>query len=555
MEKFADLHCHPHFRSFNWLRHTKFERKNEKFHPWHIVVSKVKAIEKGKRANAYSQSDLIKLQNGNVKLVFISLYPMEKGFVSGRQSLTPEMVPKLLSSSINKWWLNLIIQLNKKKLANIIKAVGDDKGKKLAVRDVLQRIFQKLPTRRIQHIQGPDYNYFEELKLEKDFLLRKNNIPTKSILFFPFIKKIFLNKRKLIRKNKEFLDAEGTYEICTSGEDIQRVIDEGKIAFVFTIEGANVFNTWEDTDKIKERIRQVKDWEDTPLFFINFSHHFNNYLCGHAHSIPDYGQLILDQIDGMNFGFSPKGKEILRYFLSLDDNNNYNKELGRRILIDVKHMSAAGRQFFYEDIITKCREKGDNIPIICGHGAFSGVKTLNELISYAHKENDEDAVSTINKPFNTWNINLADEDIIEIFNSGGIIGINFDQRILAVPKKVKKRTYPDNYDIGFFWDNLKGMMDAILDYNGSLLYPKDKIVDLFGLGSDFDGYIDPLDKYPTSYHFQRLRTDLIKEIIHDPQKARYLFGLPVEDFVDRICFENAFDFAVKHFKKEEPLIV
>jgi hypothetical protein len=290
----------------------------------------------------------------------------------------------------------------------------------------------------------------------------------------------------------------------------------------------------------------VKEWNDTPVLFISFAHHFNNYLCGHAHSIPDVGNLLLDQSEGMNTGIKPKGMKIARYLLSLDENNVYDvNEFGRRILIDIKHVSASARKAYYNEIIKPCRANDDNIPIVASHVAYSGVKTIDRLIARAGFETDKDAESAINKPFNTWNINLSDEDVIEVFLSDGIIGINIDQRILAVPEKDKKHNYPDDYDIGFFWRNLKAMMLVIID---SDLDNKEKVVDLFALGTDADGYIDPLDKYPSVLEYDDLKQDLIKKIEeeHDVIKDKLLFGLDVRAFADKICFENAYQFALKN---------
>jgi len=545
MNKFADLHCHPHMRSFNWLRESKFEKKDDKFHPWHVIVSKVKAKADGRRANAYSQSDLIKLKNGNLKLAFVSLYPMEKGWFKGREDIPQSTYQKALRSVTKNKFVYWLLDQNFDWVENLLLKLGKSKGNKLAVRDVLQGIFLKLPNRRIQFIQSDKYNYFEELIKERDFLLSKNNIETESDIFVPAVKSIFKGKKKLIRKCPEEFKATGTYIIAKNKDDIQRIInEENKMAFIFTIEGSNVFNSDESEELIISRIKQVKAWEDTPVFFISFAHHFNNFLCGHAHSIPDAGNLILDQSKGMNSGFTEKGINIIRYFLSLDENNIYNPDkFGRRILIDIKHLSARARKFYYDEVIKPCKNNNDNIPIVASHVAYSGIKTIDGLIANATKETDKDAVSTIDKPFNTWNINLSDEDIIEVFLSGGIIGINIDQRILAVPKKDKKRTYPDDYDISFFWDNLKAMMMVIIN---SELDNKEKVVDLFALGTDFDGYIDPLDKYPTVLEFKELRKALIKKIEQDDQKDKLVFGLDTTVFVDKVCFGNAYAFVLKN---------
>ncbi len=549
MNKFADLHCHPHMRSFNWLRDGKIEKKKpEKFHPWHVIVSKIKAKKDGRRANAYSQCDLIKMKNGHMKLAFVALYPMEKGWFLGRDELSKETIKKGLSGISKNGLIAQLINQNYEWLGKVLLKLGKDKGSNLAIRDLAQSLMLKLPVRRAQFIQSDDYDYFIEMKKERDFLKTKNNIQTESEIFMPAFKNIFKNKKRLIRKNKKEFKATGTYEIVKEKNDLIRINDDenekDKMAFVFTIEGSNVFNTSDDIEIVKERIDEVKSWGDTPVFFISFAHHFDNYLCGHAHSIPDYGGLILDQSQNMNAGFTDKGKQIIRYFLSLDENNNYQKNLGHRILIDTKHMSATSRKYYYNEIVKPCWEKGDKIPIIASHVAYSGIKTLDELILNMPTEIDENSISTDKKPFNTWNINLSDKDILEVFKSDGIIGLNLDQRILALPPKKKKQSYPDDYDISYLWENLKAMMLVI--YNSDLPH-KEKLVNLFGLGTDFDGYIDPLDDYPTTLEFDDMKIALIKKMKEDNETNKLLFGLSPEDFADKFCYTNAYDFVLRHF--------
>lgn len=546
MNKFADLHCHPHMRSFNWLRDSKIERKKpEKFHPWHVIASRTKPKEKGKRANSYSQCDLIKLKNGNMKLAFVALYPMEKGWFMGRDDIPPTTYQRALKSITNNYLLKKLANQNYAGIEKFLLKLGKGKGSKFAFRDIVQSMFLKLPDRRVQFLQDKDYSYFDEMQRERDFLKTKNNIKTDSVIFMPAFKNIFKNEKRLIRKNEDNFKATGTYEIVKERNDLERINDDDeRMAFVFTIEGSNVFNTDDSVESIKSKIQIVKEWKDTPVFFISLAHHFNNFICGHAHSIPDYGGLVMDQTPGMNSGFTEKGKQIIRYFLNLDEQNNLRQNGGHRILIDTKHMSAASRKYYYEEIVKPCWAKGDKIPIIAGHVAYSGVKTLDELIQNAPSETDKDGISTIEKPFNTWNINLSDEDILEVFKSDGIIGLNLDQRILAMEGKDKNRTYPDDYDIGFLWKNLKAMMLVI---SNSDLPNKEKLVNLFGLGTDFDGYIDPLDDYPTVLEFGEMKTALIEKIKEDDESKKLLFGLSPKDFADRFCYTNAYEFVLKHF--------
>ncbi|MFC2100423.1 hypothetical protein ACFLRZ_01195 [Bacteroidota bacterium] len=553
MNRFADLHCHPHMRSFNWLRHKKNDRKKIDFHPWHVVLSKLKAKKKGKRASAYSQCDLIKLHHGNVRLSFVSLYPLEKGWVTGIDDISDKNYIKAMKSLIKNKFFRGLLMLPKNFLTDLIIRIGRDKGTIPAIRDFFESLYMKIPVKRINFLQSKYYDYFSELIKEREFITSRNNQETVSLIYFSAFRRFFTSKKKkkkMFDENPREFKATGTYEIATDGKHLRKIIDESnKLAFVFTIEGANVFNTIKenDYDKIIEKIDVIKNW-NTPVFFISFAHHFNNGLCGHAHSIPEMGKLFLSQSIKMNEGFSTLGKQILKYLLSLDNDLNKNEEkYKRRILIDVKHMSAQSRKYYYREIIDKCREKGDHIPIIASHMAYSGIKDLQSLIEQAAFEDDQNAAFSPSKPFNIWNINLSDEDVIEIFKSGGIIGVNFDQRVLGVPPKEKDKSYSQDEWMPFFWRNLKGMMRVILNSDLNIPYDKSKLVNLFGLGTDFDGYIDPMDEYPTVLEFDKFKQDLVRIIKADDENEDFLFGLSPEKFADKVCFENAYDFAVTNF--------
>ena len=66
---------------------------------------------------------------------------------------------------------------------------------------------------------------------------------------------------------------------------------------------------------------------------------------------------------------------------------------------------------------------------------------------------------------------------------------------------------------------------------------------------DFDGFIDPVNKYPTVMDFEQLAKDLIQVINNDPDKDALLFETDVETFVKKVCFDNAYDFVVENFKE------
>ncbi|MEJ2593778.1 MAG: hypothetical protein P8100_01285 [bacterium] len=543
--QFADIHCHPHMRSFNWLHKPWKPEKTKKYNPWWIILPKFKNSARGRRASAYSQCDMAQIINGNLKLAIVSLYPMEKGWVSGREKplkARPVDLHKVLGNNP----VNDAVSGTLSAITNgIFKLIGEEKGGEPALRDLLQALYMKLPLRKINFYQSNKYDYFKELKVERDYLLNTNYREMRTEIFIPFFKRIVFNKNKIRKKCPMELDARGTYQFAENGQHAREIIERGDTAFVMSIEGANVFNSHESFEEISKKIMEVKTWKE-PLFFITFTHHFYNYLAGHAHSIPDAGNKIIDQDKGKNEGFTEKGLQVIRLLLSLDGKNNLDQSLGRRVLIDVKHLSVVARKEYYEKIVIPCYEKGDVIPVVASHVAYSGVEKLQTLIDNLDKEKDNVTANRFGHDFNCWNINICDEDVVMIFKTGGLIGINLDQRVLGIVTKGDQEN--ERKHIGYVWQNMKAVMNAALISKEKRLPPKDRIADLVCLGTDFDGYIDPVNKYATVIDFGKLRSDLVEAIAGDPDKDKFLFGMSPDQLAEKICFTNARDFVLNTFK-------
>jgi len=199
---------------------------------------------------------------------------------------------------------------------------------------ILEPFYMLIPPRRIDYYRQVSYNYFEELKREKAFLLSKNGLETKSEIFPKAFEKLI----KDTPVNNRFFKSTGTYQIALNGLNAVDIVNEDKIAFVMTMEGANMFNSSDSENSVLQNIREVKSWNDTPVFFVSLAHHFYNQLCGQAHSIPDEGAFFINQSEGLLSGITSKGWAVIRELLSLDDSNQIDISKGRRILVDLKHM-------------------------------------------------------------------------------------------------------------------------------------------------------------------------------------------------------------------------
>lgn len=94
-------------------------------------------------------------------------------------------------------------------------------------------------------------------------------------------------------------------------------------------------------------------------------------------------------------------------------------------------------------------------------------------------------------------------------------------------------------------DHLFGLVDAvILDQR---LSPESRITmwDRICLGTDYDGMIDPLKRYPTALDFDRFAEDLRAELTAH-RHTRFINQIGVDTLVEKICWRNADAFLRRH---------
>ncbi len=523
---FADLHSHPVAWSFNALRNTPQEKEPILFTPWNIPESNVKRQAKGKRVG-YSQADFAKLLVGRTKLIFASLYPIEKGFF-------------------------------RDKFFRVLRAKkGIRTGKKHTLLDMAQTKFMGISKERVEFFQGKEiegeiYDYWDELQKEYDFYLKGANKVNEVCV------DTWENGQRVQYKTK------GSYQIAKTPADVTESVNSpDQVAVVLTIEGMHALGIGNPDvaqdiplHLLKERIAALKgesktipNWEH-PVFFITFAHHFDNTLCGHAHSFPNIAnKCFLDQSKNLEAGFNSKGLEIAKDMLGLDEQL---KDTGsRRILLDVKHMSPQARADYYQHIVEPYNSSADvkkKLPIVASHVGYSGAQTLEQLIEESHLEKTKGLFGKYNRSdnferddFYAWGINLCDQDIEQIHKSEGLLGLAFDQRILGVRKKERREN-----NIDAFTRTIERIV--LVPFKADLDNPA-AIWDTISIGTDFEGYIDPLDPYPTAMEFKNFAEDLKGGLYQLKKRSPFLFGdLEVEEIIQKISFGNAYQFLIKHFE-------
>ncbi|GAB2488636.1 amidohydrolase family protein [Algoriphagus taiwanensis] len=569
---FADLHCHPSNRIFNSLRQSKndpFKDFNEdnvvlenlliEQTLWHQTPEdtkkKKKQLEKGFTGDManFPQCDIKSLTDSNTRIVFAAIYPLEKGFFLGnkKKGISAKSLTSLISRLIIKSKqisgnfekiLLIIIQTVLRKADPLANILINNKG---LGRDCLQKSLMRFSRPRIDYIQSNKYDYFREATFEYNlYKYGDNKIPPKETE---------VNTYQLIKDNNHL------NEVLNSTDHI---------SIILTLEGINTLSQKSEKnklvyvgwDELKRRIHTIKSWN---VFFITFCHHYSNELAGHARSLPQLLQEISDQEPLKNRGIdeiSADGMKAIRELVSVGKENSRDNSLGRRILIDVKHMAPKARKEYYDFIKSYNEENpNDKIPVIASHMGYANIKSLDDLI----KCQDEEKDNSFKDGFLQWSINLCDEDIRIIVASGGIIGLCFDQRIIGVDlekgnslkKKEKGNLFKKGQDtsaewIEFFRNNILGFIQSC---SKSDLNNEYKIWNCISLGTDFDGFIDVVNPFGTAERFEYFFSMLLESFnkISQQEKEKYgLNGNPYtpEEVIEKIAWKNAYEFTLSNFK-------
>ncbi|MFW5886449.1 MAG: membrane dipeptidase [Bacteroidota bacterium] len=339
-------------------------------------------------------------------------------------------------------------------------------------------------------------------------------------------------------------------------------IKKKKLNLIPAIEGANVFlsNYNHYTEKeVLENLDQVKK-DDVPYLYLTLCHLSKNPFCTHA-----FGMKIIkdDELLPIGKGITKLGFKVIKKAL---DN------LGQKpIFIDIKHMSFLSRLEYYHLL----KKDYPNVPIVASHCAVNGVSYKKMPIKRVIHENGNVNVDYFiprgiaGITFNPWSINLYDEEISIIINSGGIIGLNLDERILGVPVKVNNEFFSKaefRKHRRFIQKNLHHYKKMDGERNNQVFRNKpiyhlcnnilhmvkvggERVWDHLVIGSDFDGLIKPIRECKTAADFPRLKRKLIKYLPKLAEKdpgTDYHIG-DIKKRVNNIMHDNMVSFLEKYY--------
>ena len=316
-EFFVDIHCHPTMRAF----HTT--PNGSKKNIWECTKNDVIdtilgrwAWSQSKEVSKFSQSNFYNCINGKTRVVFDSLYPMERGFINFNK------IPELL-----------IGEKAVETLAVTASGVSTDQFKKYK----------------------NSHDYFTELNEQYHFLVDNQGASPCGKYNYKIV------------NNYSELD-----------ESLKK--SETTINVIITIEGAHVLGCGTEISKkipleelkqiLKNNIKTIKQWQHPP-FFITFAHHFWNQLCGHATTLSAPTNIVCNQTKGLDTAFTELGSFVLDELLSTKN--------GKRILIDTRHMSVESRRHYINYVSNYNKLNPDTrIPLITSHSAVNGFETMTQ---------------------------------------------------------------------------------------------------------------------------------------------------------------------------------
>jgi microsomal dipeptidase-like Zn-dependent dipeptidase len=490
--RFADIHIHSTLKPYIFYAYKPESPKGDLWYQ-----DKPKEWERDNFLVRFTESDFTTLVQSNVKIAFLALYPFEQGWFNSKRN-------------------------------------GE-------FTEILDHFYTDFPFEAIDYIKADDYNYFQRLKFEYDFL--EQQIRTGREVEIDG-KKVFITPK--IPKDKEELN--------------KFLSEENTLVLIPTIEGAHslINGNAKDVEHLAEQdilknIDYLKKHRFSP-FFITFAHHFYNGMCGQAQSLFSYSEIKQHIIDffisqklGLDKDLNKIGRLAIKKLLAIDE---FKDE--KRILIDVKHMNYISRLQFYDIVRSYNKNNPDKkIPIIASHMGYSGKKECK----LTHKMRTLSSLKpfTRSKKFDAKCINLCDKDVLNIFESEGLIGVNLDQKIISSKKIIKKSEHQfsglPTDRMQYFWAkqivaNITSMAYAVIKK-----FPdkSSSVWNIFTIGSDFDGFINPVDAFVTTADYPRMEKFIAKALENDKIFMKNNFGYSPDEIAKKIMFDNAKDFLNKYY--------
>ena len=599
MPRFTDLHMHPSMKPYGCEGHADEAYGVLNSNPWlpnqeinyrakpHRKLGRI-AWGVIKNTVRFSQTSLGQFEGANLPGGIAVLHPVERGWFDYKEKEHRYRTP---GHETRKWLLEKFLPKSSYKfLAATMSGIPTDK-----ISSIIDRVEQ-----------GKGVNYFrEELHPEYDFLVRWSG---------------------QTGPDGRSLKLVANYTEWKAIADAWQTGDRSTVALILAIEGGHALTniprakylrlpyaamprlerealhaeTLANVTRLKGRrpagspvdvphSDKIFHPDHTPLY-VTLAHFFHNFLCGHAKTFrggsariprpqwpfgsdkqdpllaPGMDDLLHQEV-GMDTGITDLGWDVIQALLSRDN--------GKRVLIDVKHMSAAARREFYDWLAAEGPR--DEVPILFSHGGVSGEAELPSSGSDS-RERDKGTY------FSRWSINATDRDVVAVIASGGLFGLAPHEGRLPggdtrstwkkLRKKFEKRGLGSAADktlreayARMLWSNLIRVRLAWERHAGENdgLRAWQHVT----MGSDYDGMMDPFDTYLTVSEWGTMYENMLtymdkvmqgqadvvtdalgKNRIRGEQVARFFVGTDTATVLRSFFFDNLNAFLRRYFNDD-----
>lgn len=334
-------------------------------------------------------------------------------------------------------------------------------------------------------------------------------------------------------------DGPGEIVIVRRPEDIEEALaSPHKIAVILSIEGAHAlgfeyrnykfpnirgFSYESFVPLSREIIRQRLDWAaEKGVHMITLLHMVYNHLGTPAKAVELRGALRIIPNPFRSL------KSIGHYRGLTAFGVHFVEEAYRRhILIDVKHCDHTTRQEIYEIA------QDFKMPVIASHAAASGHSLRKRTSSI-----DRPKHRLRSNGFNPWDINLHDEDLISIARSGGLIGLIMDERVLAGERLLEATRAGEVHPMEPLFQQIRHIYTTLIEAG----IPPEKALSTLCIGSDYDGFIDPLDAVPTVLEYPSVLLPELERFFEREYETFADTKLTPAQMAHSICFSNGVRF-------------
>ncbi len=392
----------------------------------------------------------------------------------------------------------------------------------------------------------------------------------------------------------QYLKNETDYALYTNGKaEYCRLVDNiekleqapyapNQVAWVLSIRGAHILAPSIYTDQNQEdelefrkvsldnveRLKGIRPLEassagkagmqyiNLPIFSISFDSYFKDGYCGHTPKLPNGEMEAYESASAQASikGFSPAGQDVVKKLL--------DKEKGRRILVDLAGMSVESRQWYYE-YVKELKYKKDTVPVFFTNVGIAGLK-CDENNYRNRNEIENENQKTVLNPRQS---NLCYQDIQEVRNSNGLVGISLEKYRLmgeAMRNRYHNQLQPHSAErrrvaVEAVAANLCKFVESFGNSTGW---------DYVCISSNFDGFAEHLEFYNSSDDLPSLAKDLY-EFFRAPRDIEGLFKKKeilkimgvgespkpealekaAASITERVIFKNAYNFLLKNFPK------